>query len=107
MGPPDTFPWVWPFVGHGFGALSGAIGAVGWMVYSITRSVRIFNSQRPAPLRIDAAALQREYLTYGKARFEERWKEEKDTHRRGRAARRRASPPSAAALISILSGVPL
>lgn len=77
LGLPARFPWYWPFAGYGVAALLGAVGSVGWMVRSITRSVRSFNQQHPSAT-IDPGELQREYLTYGKARFEERWREQKE-----------------------------
>jgi len=76
LGLPQDYPLYWPVGGYGAGACLGAIGAIGWMVHSITRSVRAFNQQHPAA-PIDAGELQREYLTYGKSRFEERWHERK------------------------------
>ena len=78
LGLPDGFPRFWPFAGYGLGALLGAVGAIGWMVRSITTSVQTFNQQHPSAPSIDAGDLQREYLTYGKARFEERWKRQRD-----------------------------
>jgi len=77
LGLDPKFPWVWPFAGYGFGALIGALSAIIYMVCSIRRSVRSFAELHPwAP--IDTGHFLREYLTYGKARYDERWKETKD-----------------------------
>jgi hypothetical protein len=73
LGLPQDYPLYWPVGGYGLGALIGAITAVAWMTRSITRSVRIFNREHSST--IDPGELQREYLTYGKARFEDRWRE--------------------------------
>jgi hypothetical protein len=75
LGLPNALQLFWPFVGYGLGALAGVLTSVGWMARSITRSVREYNSQHPlGPLR--SGLFQREYLTYGKARFDELWKTE-------------------------------
>jgi hypothetical protein len=77
LGLDPKFPWAWPFAGYGFGALVGAVGAIIYMVCSIKHSVRTFADMHPGA-SIDAGHFLREYLTYGKARYDERWKEAKD-----------------------------
>jgi hypothetical protein len=73
LGLPDNFPWVWPFVLYGFGALMGAACSIGWMLHSIDQSVRRFNRNYALGPGVDVAALRREYLTFGKTRYEELW----------------------------------
>jgi hypothetical protein len=76
LGLPADLPLAWPFVAYGFGAFLGVVSSVMWMVRSITKTVRAFNAQHRAhPL--DPGAFQREYLTYGKTRYEELWNKEK------------------------------
>jgi hypothetical protein len=77
IGLPDDFPLLYPFVAYGVGAIIGVFCAIGWMVTSIRSSVRAFQSVNPLGSDIDASALVREYLTYGKARFDDAWDKEK------------------------------
>jgi hypothetical protein len=74
---PDTFPWVWPFAGYEIAAFVGAGIAVASMLISITKSVATFNATRPAELRLDPRIFEREYLTFGKGRYEELWEKER------------------------------
>lgn len=73
IGLPDDFPLLWPFVGYGVGALAGVLASIGWMAHSITLSVQAFNTRLPSDQQLDPGLFRREYLTYGKARFDERW----------------------------------
>src|SRR5690242_6400945 len=73
LGFTEDFPWVWPFVGYGVCAIVTAIGAVWWMVHSITGTVKSFNAHHAKALSLDPGPFQREYLTYGKAKYEELW----------------------------------
>ncbi len=73
IGFPADFPFFrWPFIGYGVGAVLGVVGSISWMAHSITQSVQSLNSQLPEGHKVDAHFLRREYLTYGKARFDER-----------------------------------
>jgi hypothetical protein len=72
IGLPPEFPLIWPFIGYGVGAVLGVVGSISWMAHSITQSVQSLNSQLPESHQVDAHFFRREYLTYGKARFDER-----------------------------------
>ena len=69
----NDFPVFWPFLCYGLGAILGALLSIGWMALSIRQSVRRFQRENPLATEIDPGALVREYLTYGKVRFDETW----------------------------------
>jgi hypothetical protein len=75
IGVPSDFPWVYPLIAYGLSALVGVIVSVGGMCWSISRTVERFNMQNPGA-RLDADVFWREYLTYGKVRYDEKWKAE-------------------------------
>jgi len=77
LGLRDDFPFIWPFICYGVGAVIGLLLAVGMMVLSIRHSVNDFQRQNGLATSVDFGALLREYLTYGKARYDDAWDQAK------------------------------
>jgi hypothetical protein len=73
LGVPSDFPWIYPLISYGLCALGGVVISVGWMCWSISVTVGNFNKQN-LNTKLDADSFWREYLTYGKSRFEEKWR---------------------------------
>jgi hypothetical protein len=55
------------------GAIVGLTTAILWMTISIWRSVKRWNSARSPDLHLDPETFMRDYITYGKTHFDEKW----------------------------------
>jgi hypothetical protein len=97
-------------VWYSSGAALGLVGSIAVMCMTIARSAWVWNRPRPPHSRIDAWAMMREYLTYGKSRFDEKWvADTSGLERRGDAERRagvaRADKDVARCVFSVLQHV--